>query len=410
MNELQSEWIDYRTATPPQFTRHAVRPLPARNRLRLGAAESDALLQAAVECPRNPYVTAEVEDFIQLAQQAGRECFCPGTRQAAAEILESGFGALLLENVPADAGLPPTPLVGGALEHGYKETFVTEFAAVAIGALVDAQLFNFRQEGGGSATLFDNVVPVRELRERRGAGGFDNNFPFHCESSWHRMRPDYVVLLGVKEDPQAMTLVSSITEMLDQQLVASMPAGSYRMKPPELYSQMAEEDIPLGTPLYCMTPPVRVGEPASLNVNFNGTDCLGPAAVEWLARLERSAEENAASVVLGSGNAIVLNNNRTCHTRTGYSPDFSQDLRWFLRINLKRDLWSHALRHDEAEISGSDMELMGAQGWVDPQGNLTESFLPFVENPRKIRDVPVEQRSLVAKALHLTPVTGSRIV
>jgi hypothetical protein len=410
MNKLRGGWIDYRTAKPPQFTRDSVRPLPAFGRLSLGRAEAGDLRQAAVACSRNPYVAEETEEFIQQAERAYSECFSLNTREAVAEILDHGFGAVLLENVPADFGLPSTPLAGGALDPGFKETFVSEFSAVAIGALAHAQIFNFRQEGRGSAPLFDNVVPVKKLRAHRGGGGFDNNFPFHCESTWHRMRPDYGVLLGIREDPGALTLISSVSEIITEQLVESMPIDSYRLKAPELYSQMAAEDIPLGTPLYRTMPPIVVSDPVTINVNFNGTDCLGQGVVEWLAGLERVVEEKAASVVLGSGNALIFNNHRACHTRTGFDPNFGPDARWFLRANFKKDLWSHKSGNAAADISNSDLERMTAHGWVDGQGNLTRSFLPYVDNPRAINDLSETLRNLVAKALHLTPVPGSRIV
>src|ERR1700722_18098733 len=107
MDKDSPEWIDFRTAKPSRFTRQAVRGLPPHSRISLSATEADALLQAATECPGNPYVPASAEEFIQEAQRASSELFTPGTRKSVQEILDSGFGALLIENVPTDPILPP---------------------------------------------------------------------------------------------------------------------------------------------------------------------------------------------------------------------------------------------------------------------------------------------------------------
>jgi hypothetical protein len=405
------EWIDYRTARPSRFTRHTGRGLPPHSKISLTAAEADALLCAAADCPGNPYVPANAEEFIREAQRASSDLFTPGTRKTAQEILDSGFGALLVENIPVDPMLPPTPPGCGALSPGYKKTFVSEFVSVALGTLVDAQIFNFRQEGRGSAPLFDNVVPVSELRSQRGAGGFENNFPFHAESAWHRMRPDYVALIGIRKAPDARTLVCSITDILDQELIGTMPDESYRLKPPELYLQMEEQGVPLGTPFYRMCSPIDTSsDTAAVNVNMNGTDCLGREALEWLDKFESAVESNAISCVLEPGNALVLNNYRTCHTRTGFDPSFGSSARWFLRGNFKKDLWAGDLVSRQTSLRDAELELMADCGWADGNGDLTASFLPFVENPQKVNSLPAGLRPLAAKALGLTPVRGSRIV
>lgn len=114
--------------------------------------------------------------------------------------------------------------------------------------------------------------------------------------------------------------------------------------------------------------------------------------------------------MLGPGNALIFNNHRTCHTRTGFDPNFGPDARWFLRANFKKNLWGHNPPARAVGLSESDIDLLAARGWVDQEGNLTTAFLPFVENPQQISALPEGVRPLAAGALHLTPVRGSRIV
>lgn len=331
------QWIDFRTARPFGFTRTMSRPLPDTARITLGDHESRLLTDSALRCTGDPYRPAYGEEFIRLARRSAT-LFSEPTGLAVRHVLDEGFGGVLLENLPVDPELPATPSVGGPLRPGYKRTYVSEFLAVALGALIDAEVFNFRQEGHGRAPLFDNVVPVAALREQRGAGGYANNFPFHCESAWHRMRPDYLVLVGVRADQGARTLLASISDIARAGLAHTMPAGAYRLKPPDLYLQLHRAGMPLGTPMFNGMAPI--GPDATINVNFNGTDCLGTPAVCWLAELEEFIEANAVGCVLGPGSALLMNNSRVCHTRTGYEPEFGATARWFLRANFKRGLWS----------------------------------------------------------------------
>ncbi|GAA4464708.1 hypothetical protein [Phytohabitans houttuyneae] len=399
-----AEWIDYRTANPARFDRDVITPIPAASIVPISAVEHTSLLESAMTIPACPYIPEQREDFIAAAREASRKILSSATRSAATAVLDSGPGALLLEHLPVDPGEPPSPAAGGSLDPGHKSTFVSEFVCVALSVLVDAEIFNFRQEGRGSAPLFDNVVPIESMRLQRGAGGFANNFPFHCDSTWHRMRPDYLALIGVRAAPQAWTLSCSVVDLVQTETARRMPLESFRLKPPQLYTQMAEQGIPLGTPEWRMMDPVDAAA-TELNVNFNGTDCADPAAVEWLAELEELVEARATGCLLGPGNALLLNNRRVCHTRTGYTPTFGAQARWFVRANFKRALWDQLPADDHHAAP-----VMRKNGWLDDAGRLTEAFLPFVENPARVAGLTGEAKEVAAQALHYTPVPRSRLV
>jgi L-asparagine oxygenase len=403
-------WIDYRTARPFDYSRERHRPLADDCRIALADEERQLLLEGALNWgTMSPYDRRDAETFIRTAQQVAKAAVAPATRRAIRRVLDDGFGAVLLKNLPTDPELPPTPTAGGLLPVDYKKTHVSEFMLAALGALVNAEVFNFRQEGNGSAPLFDNVVPVRSKARQRGAGGYANNFPFHCESAWHRMRPDYLALVGVRRDAGARTLVTSVTSIEQAGLADTMPGDGYRLKPPDLYTQMRSKGIPFGTPTYRSQPPVQTSAAATINVNFNGMACRDPSAVGWLAELEDFVEANAAGCVLGPGDALIMNNSRVCHTRTGYVPEFGPEARWFVRGNFKRDLWADHPDLDEY-LSEAEIRALTDQGWLAEDNRLTGRFIRFVEQPTTLATLPDPARQLVEKALNLTPVTGSRIV
>jgi L-asparagine oxygenase len=320
---------------------------------------------------------------------------------------------VLVKGLPVDEELPVTPQTGGPLPPDYKTTFVSEAMLLALGELTGAEPFNFRQEGQGKAPLIDNIVPVYKLKAQKGAGGFDNNFPFHCESAWHRKRPDYLILLGVRAAEDAQTLVFS-TRMFDGtpwQTASADIRQWFRLKAPDLYVQMEKAGIPMGTADFALKPPIEYGpDGIQLHINFNGTDCIDMNAVEWLAGLEDFIESKTVGTIISSGDALLLNNYLTCHTRTGYSPVFNGMDRWFLRGYFKKDLWARNEKAAEEIYDEQAFRELVALGWMSQDGTLTASFSKFVHQPEEVKKLEDREAALAALAFRLTPIAGTRLV
>lgn len=404
-------WISYRDHVGHFQHQRWAAPLDNAGRFWLDDATRDTLSTAALETRSNPYDPTEVEDFIAVAQSAATEILGDCVQKQLTQTLDLGFGAVFIANLPTDQTLPATPTIGGALPGSYKQSFVSEFVAVALGHLTGSQPFNFRQEGRGTSPLIDNIVPVKALQDQKGAGGYQNNFPSHSESAWHRLRPDYLILTGLRGDPRAQTLLFSVASLdAAKRLLERIPTpGAFRLAAPQLYQQMADQGMPMGTAPHIIKDPVvrDTAGGVTLNVNFNGTDCATPAAAEWLQELESFIEAHAQYVVLDPGTALIANNDRTCHTRSGYVPQFDGTQRWFQRIYLQRNLWAASCKPPVQSAAGQALQ---AYGWIDAQGNLTEAFLDFQETHKDLTQVTPQERALAETAYTFGPYPGSRIV
>jgi hypothetical protein len=240
-----TSWIDFQSRQQTSYTRTRIRPLPRTATVALADGEKAALRALATRCPHNPYIPSQEESFIASATRIDNSALSHRTITTIREQLDCGYGCVLITNLPTDDELPTTPSRGGALAPDYKATFVAEFCLMAVGSATSAEPFNFHQEGMGSAPLIDNVVPVSELRSQRGAGGYENNFPFHCESTFHRLRPDYLVLLGIRGDDNAKTIVFSVQDFdRGEWPLNDMPhPGWFRVRAPDLYLQMESAGI-----------------------------------------------------------------------------------------------------------------------------------------------------------------------
>ena len=409
-------WIDYRTAHPHRFPRLQAGPFPAEAIVRLSETERRAALEAALILDLCPYRADQQEGFVEAAGRLVAEALEPATRSRIRRVLDEGLGGVLLDNLPVDAELPRTPASGGSLPVDAKGTFVTEALLLGLGTLFDSEPFNFHQEGEGTAPLIDNIVPVKRLRTQKGAGGYDGSFPFHCESAWHRKSPDYLALIGIRGHPQATTLLFSVEHFEGGKfpLDTLPPDDHFRLRAPDLYLQMEAAGQPMGTARHVERAPIQVdGANLELKVNFNGTSCHDRATVDWLRGLEEFIEGQAVGAVLDEGNALILNNRRTCHSRTGYEPAFDGFDRWFARAYFKRDLWARdpsLVPVEVRRLADSFRPEMLARGWLDDDGQLTQGFVRCVEDPEALRALSPRDAELASVAFHFTPVAGSRIV
>jgi len=405
-------WIDYRKAKPISYQRKHIADLPAENIVTISADESRKLKEGALAICKTPYNIEEQDAFINAAK-ALTHCFAPETVASVESILATS-GVVLMKGLPVEADLPDTPTKGGSLPPGYKATFLNEALLIAFGTLSGGELYNYRQEGRGSAPLIDNVVPVRELKSHKGAGGYENNFPFHCESAWHRKRPHYLILYGVRENADAKTLAYSSKDLLssDYPLDGLTDPERFRLKAPELYIQMQNEGIPMGTPEFSDLPPVQIyKDKYKLNVNFNGTLCRDMETVELLSKFEDYIESKMVGTIISHGSALLLNNDITCHTRTGYTPLFDGKDRWFLRAYFRRDLWKYDSNVFK-EIGGQpdDYQELRKLDWIDDDLTLTSAFTKFMYDPQEFYALPDAQKRLAVLAFQLTPIPGHRIM
>jgi hypothetical protein len=116
--------------------------------------------------------------------------------------------------------------------------------------------------------------------------------------------------------------------------------------------------------------------------------------------------------VLQPGTALVLNNERTCHTRTGYNPSFAGDDRWFIRGNFKRDLWERQSQNASAfaALGPETIDKLVRVGWLNHSGDLLPAFEQLIRNPHHVKELPPDRTALAAIAFQFTPLRGTRIV
>jgi len=252
-------------------------------------------------------------------------------------------GHLLLRGLPVPVDeLPETPSVSGSVQLE---------ASVPAGLLVTmacglGEPFAFLAEKSGA--LVQDVVPVPGNESFQGNEG-SVKLTFHNENAFHEHRPDYVLLLCLRQDHEGVAglrtaCIRSVLPYLDPVTLRALFAEEFVTSPPPSFGTAG-----------CSTRPHPVLSGASddpdLRVDFAATQPLTAHAASALRRLEELFELTAATVLLRPGDMAIVDNRVAVHGRTAFQPHYDGRDRWLQRTFVSVDLRRcRALRPDDGHV------------------------------------------------------------
>lgn len=242
-------------------------------------------------------------------------------------------GTLLLRGLPVGT-LPPTP------DHPADEPAWTEVAVATLSQLmvmsVLGRSISYSDEKDGN--LVQDVSPKRGAETRQENSG-SILLELHTEDGFHPAPPHFLSLICLRGDRDgvAATVTAGIGDVLpalDAATIATLRRPEFRTKFSSSFVHDTDELV-LTRPM-----PVLCGPEASpdLRVDFHGTIGTTPAAKAALARLEDAMLGALKGLVLEPGELIILDNRRTVHGRTDFTPRYDGQDRWLRRSFALADL------------------------------------------------------------------------
>lgn len=262
-------------------------------------------------------------------------------------------GVVLIENLPTDPQLPPTPVDGGL--SLYNRSFIGEAVAYGLGKLIGEPI-GYKTEKDGD--ILHNLIPepgAETTQSNRGSKVFLNfhNDCVYDQSLWfHRYNADFLVLYGHRGDPkgQAETLyidAKTISSLLSEEDVHELRQPHFEMAAPSNFTLLLNN----GVKVWSRPGPILSGpeETPEIALAANGVRARTRRAKEALEHLHEVCKypENRVSVKLGAGQALLINNRKGIHARSIFGPTFGPNERWLLRANVRRDTWS--MRHRQTD-------------------------------------------------------------
>lgn len=277
------------------------------------------------------------EDFVRTAAAAPLDDEVRSALVAFAA--DSGpDGSLLLRRLPVGAvpATPPRPGVPTGKDYTSEHTLLSV-------ACVLGEPIGYVQEHGGG--LVQDIVPDRASRDRQVSSSSTVTLAWHTETAFHPHKSRYLLLLCLRGDPQAVTMLCSIERIrpwLDADTIAILREPRFRTRPD---ASFLDGD---GPGAFGPLQPVLSGSPARPTFTFDEDLMIGtdPDAQSAFAALAQAVRSHATSVVLEAGDLLAVDNYMTVHARSPFPARFDGNDRWLQRAFVVTDLTPSATERE----------------------------------------------------------------
>jgi hypothetical protein len=249
-------------------------------------------------------------------------------------------GILLLKGLPIDPGLYHVHTPANARRSEEKTTFVSERCLAMIGSRL-GHLVSYIQEKNGD--LFQNLAPVQGQETIQASSGSQTRLQFHRETVFHPYAPEYLLLFCLRPDHDrvAETTYASINHALpllstEHRELLFQPLYRTGID----YSFGNTQTIKGNGPVL----PVLYGNPQDpfLNYDEDLMEALTPEAEAALEALKDAIAQVYRGVKLETGDLLCIDNRRTVHGRSSFTPRYDGFDRWLQRAFVVRDLGKSA--------------------------------------------------------------------
>jgi clavaminate synthase len=241
-------------------------------------------------------------------------------------------GYLLLHGLPVDEDLPATPVSTPAPSD---RPLISAEAWLALAGGVLGLPTGYRELRAG--TVYHDVYPSPNAHYLSSETS-ETLLEFHTEMAYHRHQPHYVMLACSRADHErkAATLVASIRKalpLMDEESRARLLA-----KPMPCFLDVAfRGDDPEQQRGPAAMVEVLSGSAADPLLGYD-RELLAPAdaeSAEALGVLSKALDEVTEPLRLTPGDLVIIDNYRTTHARTPFSPQWDGKDRWLHRMYIR---------------------------------------------------------------------------
>ena len=219
--------------------------------------------------------------------------------------------------------VPPTPLTP-------QNVILPETNILREKAALFGHLIGYKQEQDGM--MIQNLVPNHKTEYQQISTSSKAQLELHTETAFHPYRPDYVLLMCLRGDPDAFTTIATISNIL-----RNLSGGIKDILREKLFTtsldisfQNAEQ------PDRTITTSILNG--SSLIYDKTLMKGTTPQAVLALEHLDKAISLATRKIALVTGDILVINNHTCVHGRAPFQPRYDGTDRWLQRALVVKEL------------------------------------------------------------------------
>jgi len=243
-------------------------------------------------------------------------------------------GALLLRNLPRDPELPPTPSRSG--QRTRKATWASELWMCCVASALGEPVAYLQEKQG---SIFQDVFPTAQNADKLSSESSSILLDFHTEIAFHPYMPEYLLLYGLRQDPdkQARTIFSSVRRFFHL-----LPPGDRDTLFCDLFRTGVDYSFGNVEELKGVGPLVSIlyGDRLDPFLRYDLDLMVGqtPEAQHALQVVRELVNQVKRDVVIEPGSLLVLDNRRCVHARSDFKAYYDGRDRWLQRMAVVRDL------------------------------------------------------------------------
>ncbi|SDC52462.1 TauD/TfdA family dioxygenase [Actinokineospora iranica] len=222
-----------------------------------------------------------------------------------------------------------------------------------VGSLLGSPISFLTQRAG---ELIRDVFPMPDHEQEKLASSSTTTLHWHTEDAFHPHRPDWVVLVGLRNPDDVSTTFVPVTDLdlapdirrtLSEERFTIVPDGSHS---PTLDSTGDSAHSPSAETFHRIVAEtyrprelaILTGDPTApflcLDPPFMRRPLQDPRAETALDTLIDTVDRSLREVTVRPGQILVIDNKRAVHGRRPFQPRYDGTDRWLRRVKVAADL------------------------------------------------------------------------
>lgn len=241
------------------------------------------------------------------------------------------IGGTAIATLMADIPTPPDLKSLRRIRHGAHVLEAID-RHLFVNSLRFGRVYGFAQEQDGST--IQNLFPIQSHETSQISSSSKATLEMHTETAFHPWRPEVIGLLCVREDENAGTVVAHLPDIVDElsdDALEILHRKMFETSIDESFKNSSQHDSKIRTA-------IMFDGATSMTYDRALMTGLNDEANEALQMLSDAIDKVKKTIVLETGQLLLINNKTVVHGRTPFAARYDGTDRWLKRVMISTRL------------------------------------------------------------------------